>query len=329
MRPARLLLLIAAVSLASLLFAPWIGSQHISPAALADAASLDAKIFWQLRLPRVILAWCAGATFGLCGAIFQALFRNPLAEPSLMGVSSGAALGAAAAIRLGLGTTMLGALALPAGAFLGATGAVAIVCALARLTKGTGDASLLLGGIAVSSIFSSLIMLFQYTGGAAEAYVLLSWTMGGIRVTGMSEGLRAVPPLLISLGLTYAYAAELDLITCGDEIARTRGVPLQTVQKILFAGASLSIAIVVAGCGPIAFIGLIAPHIARMLVGVTHRRLALSAAMIGGTVLLICDTAARTVLAPADLPVGILISFLGAPFFLWLLFSRQGTSRSA
>ena len=318
--PLSLLFLIAVLVFFA---APWIGIERIPLSALGDPGSLDAKIFWQLRVPRVLLAWCAGATFGICGMVFQALFRNPLAEPSLLGVSSGAALGAATVIRIGLGATVVGAFAIPMGAFLGAVMAIAVVCGLARLTRGTGDAALLLGGVAISSLFSSLIMIFQYTGGAVETYHLLSWTMGGIRVTGMGEGLRALPSLVVALGLGFFFAPELDLITCGDEIARTRGVRLETVRNALFAGTSLSVAIVVANCGPIAFIGLMAPHIARIAIGVSHRRLVLGTTLVGGTILLLCDTLARTVLAPADLPVGILISFLGAPFFLWLLFKRR------
>jgi iron complex transport system permease protein len=311
-----------AVALLIIITAPWFGVQGISPMDVL-AGDVEFRIFWQLRVPRVLLAWCAGATFGLCGMVFQALFRNPLAEPSLLGVSSGAAFGAAAAIRLGLGAGFLGAIAIPASAFAGALAAIAIITAFANLTRSTKDATLLLAGIAISSLFSSLIMVFQYTGGAVETYRLLSWTMGGISVVGMSEGLRAVPSLAITLALSFFFSTELDLVTFGDEIALTRGVELERTKKLLFAGMSLSVAIVVANCGPIAFLGLIAPHVARRLVGSRHRVLAPYTAVVGGTALVICDTAARTLWAPADLPVGIIISFLGAPFFLWLLFGPR------
>jgi iron complex transport system permease protein len=319
-------------ALLALLVAPWLGVRTLTPSDVfgraSDASGLDARIFWQLRLPRELLAWCAGATFGICGMVFQALFRNPLAEPSLLGVSSGASLGAAAAIRFGLvaGTGaagLLGAVTLPACAFVGALGAVGIITAFARMTRSTKDATLLLAGVAISSLFSSVIMIFQYTSGAVETFRLVSWTMGGINAIGMNEGLRAIPPMLLALILAACCATELDLITFGDEIASTRGVALERLKRVLFVGMSLSVAVVVANCGPIGFLGLIAPHIARRLVGPRHFALTFATAVVGGTALLVCDTAARTLWAPADLPVGVIISFLGAPFFLWLLFGPR------
>ncbi|MDR2780539.1 MAG: iron ABC transporter permease [Synergistaceae bacterium] len=325
---------------------PWIGVRLISPGEifgwggnLPDAA--EAKIFWQLRVPRAIMAWCAGATFGLCGMVFQALFRNPLAEPSLLGVSSGAAFGAAVAIRFGFGGGVLGSsgaynlyeamgwrrlfgeMVIPAFAFSGAILAIAIISVFSRLARGASDASLLLAGVAISSLFSSIIMVFQYTGGAVETYKLLSWTMGGISVVGAGEGLRALPALILAFALSLFCSTELDLITFGDEIAATRGVELERTKRLLFAGMSFSVALVVANCGPIAFLGLIAPHVARRLVGPRHRLLAPCSAALGGAALVICDTAARTLWAPADIPVGIIICFLGAPFFLWLLFKPR------
>ncbi|GHS85155.1 ABC transporter permease [Synergistales bacterium] len=314
-----------AVAAAVVITAPWFGVQFMTPFDIIGnyADPMELRIFWQLRVPRVILAWCAGAVFGLCGMVFQALFRNPLAEPSLLGVSSGAAFGAAAAIRMGLGTGLIGSFAIPSGAFAGAALAISIILAFSHNSRSASDATLLLAGVAISSLFSSLIMVFQYTGGAVEAYRLLSWTMGGIRVVGVNEGLRAFPPLVLTLFMSLFFSTELDLITFGDEIAVTRGVELEKTRRLLFAGMSLSVAIVVANCGPIAFIGLIAPHIARRIAGSGHRALAPCTAALGGSALVVCDTAARTLWAPADLPVGIIISFLGAPFFLWLLFGGR------
>lgn len=314
----RVFLLLAA-AIAVPLIAPWLGVQTIMPADLFSGGSqLDAKIFWQLRIPRVIMAWCAGATFGICGMVFQALFRNPLAEPSLLGISSGAALGAATVIRFGA-VALAGAIAIPTGAFFGSMLTVMLISTFAKMVRSSKDATLLLAGIAISSLFSSMIMVFQYTGGSVETYKLLSWTMGGISVVGLGEGMRALPSLAIVLALALHYSTELDLITFGDEIAVTRGVRLERTRRILFVGMSLSLAIVVANCGPIAFLGLIAPHVARGVAGPKHFRLTFLSAVVGGTALLLSDTLARTLWAPADLPVGIIVSFLGAPFFLWLL----------
>ena len=334
-QPALFLCFALLVFLAS----PWFGVRNMTPAdvfgqlaAGTEEASLEMRIFWQLRFPRALMAWCAGATFGICGMVFQALFRNPLAEPSLLGISSGAALGAAAAIRFGLVTWVesLGPFlpwlpaggAIPVYAFAGALLAVGIITSFARMARSTRDATLLLAGVAISALFSSVIMIFQYTGGAVETYRLIAWTMGGISVVGIAEGLRALPSLLISAFLALRFSTELDLITFGDEVAVTRGVALERLKRLLFVGVSLSLAIVVANCGPIGFLGLIAPHVARRLVGPRHLGLTFVTAAVGGTMLLICDTAARTVWAPADLPVGIIVSLLGAPFFIWLLFKR-------
>ncbi|MDR1378224.1 MAG: iron ABC transporter permease [Synergistaceae bacterium] len=323
MRWGRVVLFLT-VSLAALFVCPWIGVQSISPFDLISGGNaLEARIFWQLRVPRVLMAWCAGATFGICGMVFQAVFRNPLAEPSLLGISSGAALGAAIAIRLGLAGGSSASLTLPVSAFLGAMVSVVIISAFAQFSRGTRDATLLLAGVAISALYSSLIMVFQYTGGASETYKLLSWTMGGINSVGMKEGLRAIPSLLIAISLAIYYSTELDLMTFGDEIASSKGVELERTKWIMFMGMSMSIAIVVANCGPVAFLGLIAPHVARNATGPRHLRLTMMTALVGGAALLVCDTVARTLWAPADLPVGIIISFLGAPFFLWLLFGPR------
>ena len=323
MKRGRIVLFLA-VSFAALFICPWIGVRNISPFDLmGNGSGLEARIFWQLRAPRVLMAWCAGATFGICGMVFQAMFRNPLAEPSLLGVSSGAALGAAVAIRLGFAESPSASVTLPISAFLGAMASIAIISAFAQLVRSAKDATLLLAGVAVSALFTSLIMVFQYTGGASETYKLLSWTMGGINVVGIREGLQAIPSLVISLALAMRYSTELDLLTFGDEIASSRGVELERTKWVMFVGTSMSIAIVVANCGPVAFLGLIAPHVARSATGSRHFGLSILTAAVGGAALLVCDTAARTLWAPADLPVGIIVSFLGAPFFLWLLFGPR------
>ena len=336
-REWKVIAVLFAAALLVAALAPWIGVRLISPGEVFGWRGIspdpaEVKIFRQIRVPRVIMAWCAGAVFGICGMVFQALFRNPLAEPSLLGVSSGAAFGAAAAIRFGFAGGVLGARSayhlygaavIPVFAFAGSLLAIAAISAFSRLARNANDSSLLLAGVAVSSLFSSLIMAFQYTGGAVETYKLLSWTMGGISAVGTGEGLRAFPPLILAFALSMFCCAELDLMTFGDDIAATRGVELERTRRLLFAGMSLSVALVVANCGPIAFLGLIAPHVARRLAGARHRSLAPCSAAVGGTALVICDTAARTLWAPADIPVGIIICFMGAPFFLWLLFKPR------
>lgn len=328
MSPRARTTLALAVSAAVLATSPFFGAKLLGPLDVfeslgAAADSLDVRIFWTLRVPRAIFSWCAGAALAICGMVFQALFRNPLADPSMLGVSSGASLGAAAAIKFGLAGGSAALLTMPACAFIGAIAAVAIISAFARMARAAADASLLLAGIAMSALFSSIIMLFQYSSGAAETYRLISWTMGGISIAGMAEGMAAVPSLVISLAAALYFSTELDLMLFGDEIASTRGVSAIRLRRALFAAVSLSVAVIVARCGPISFVGLLAPHAARRISSPRHGMLAFASAAAGGAALTICDTAARTLWAPAELPVGIIISFLGAPFFMWMLISSR------
>jgi len=323
MKKQRIVLFLA-VSFAALFISPWIGVRNISPFDLfGEGCLLEATIFWQLRVPRALLAWSAGAALGICGMVFQALFRNPMAEPSLLGISSGAALGAAVAIRFGPAGAAATTLTLTTSAFLGAMASTLIISTFGRFVRGAKDATLLLAGVAISALFSSMIMMFHFTGDATETYRLISWTMGGIHAVGMREGLQAIPALLVAGALAMYYSTELDLMALGDEIASSKGVELERTKWVLFIGMSVSIAIVVSNCGPIAFLGLIAPHVARGATGPRHFGLTVLTALIGGAALLISDTAARTLWAPADLPVGIIVSFLGVPFFLWLLFAPR------
>jgi len=317
----RRFVLFLAVSFGALIICPWIGERNISPFELLYGGSfLEAQIFWQIRIPRAMMAWSAGAALGICGMVFQAMFRNPMAEPSLLGISSGAALGAAATIRF---APAAAGFTLTTSAFFGAMLSTLIISTFARFVRGTKDATLLLAGVAISALFSSLIMVFQFTGGATESYRLLSWAMGGINAIGISEGLQVMPSLLIAGALAMYYSTELDLMALGDDMAASRGVELERTKRVLFIGLSMSIAVAVANTGPIAFLGLIAPHVARGAVGPRHFRLTVFTAIIGGSALLICDTVARTLWAPADIPVGIVVSFLGVPFFLWLLFINR------
>lgn len=318
-------LMLAASSICALAICPWLGAADVSPAdVFGGGDGLGARIFWTLRVPRTMLAWCTGATFGVCGAAFQALFRNPLAEPSLLGISSGAALGAAASIRFGLASGSLAAFSMPACAFVGAICATAIITAFARASRSPSDASLLLAGVALGAICSSVIMIFQYTGGATETFRLISWTMGGVGAVGASDALYGAAPMAIALLAAAASSRELDIMTFGDEIAASRGVSPEKTRRALFVMMSLAVAAIVSKCGPIGFVGLIAPHVARAISGPRHLPLTFASAVVGGTLLLVCDTVARTVWTPIDLPVGIIISALGAPFFLWLLSARRG-----
>lgn len=310
--------IILAASLLVLCATPFIGAKTIAFSGVLDGGT-DARIFWELRVPRVVLAWLCGSTLGLCGMIFQALFRNPLAEPTMLGVASGASFGAALCIYMGFGFSILGLPAMAVCAFLAALLCVAALQGAASLRPDGDGATLLLVGVAMNFFFSSLVMILQYIGAYQDSYRLLRWTLGGVQAIGFTEALRLLPAFIPAIAVSLFFAPELDLMLSGSEIAASRGVDLERVRKVLFLTVSFCVALCVAFCGPVAFVGLIVPHITRLLVGAAHRRLAAASAVFGGSFLVLCDAASRVIFAPIEVPVGIITSFLGAPFFLWLL----------
>jgi len=318
-----LLLLLSLVTLAT---APFFGMENISPEDAFNADSVNGRIFMQIRLPRVLTAFLAGAALAISGMVFQALFRNPLATPYTLGVSTGAALGAAVLIHLGLSFSMLGISGLSIASFVGAMAAVSFVYFLSRLKRSFSAASLLLAGVAVNFFFSSLILLVQYLGDLFDTFRILRWLMGGLEVFGFRSVMELLPFTIIGslvvLGLTH----ELNQLSSGEELARSRGVNVNLVKNTLFLVTSLMVGGVVAVCGPIGFVGMMAPHICRLLIGADHRLLAPASLLFGGVFLTLCDTVARIALAPAEMPVGIITAMLGGPFFIWLLVRTPGRS---
>ncbi len=324
MKPWLPVIIIVLASLACLAITPWIGPEEISAAALFSDGT-DAVIFWQIRLPRLLLAWLCGGSLAVCGMAFQAIFRNPLATPFTLGVSAGASFGASLALRLGFGVA--GGTLLAAGSYVGALLAIGMVYGLANIRRGLPTATLLLAGVAVNFLFSSLILLIQFTGDFAETLQVLRWTMGSLQVVGFDLPIKlGVIALLLTLILFY-YRRELDLLLTGEDLAASRGINVNLLKSKLFLTLSLAIAFVVAACGPIGFVGLLAPHICRILTGSNHARLIPASFFFGGALLAVCDTLARTVLTPAELPVGIFTALLGAPFFLFLLFQGNAERR--
>lgn len=311
------------LSVVVLLVAPLVGMHALSWADIWLEGARGHKIFWELRLPRVCLAWVTGAILGVCGALFQALFRNPLASPDMLGISTGAAFGAVLSIRLGLTFSLLpGLSSLSASAFLGAGLATAVIYAAGSWRRG-GTSSLLLAGIAVSFLFSSLTLIVQYTGNYVDSFRMALWTMGSIQAVGFGALGTTLPALALILSAAVFWAPELDLFLCGEELAESRGVSVGRLRRGLFIGVSLAVAVSVSACGPVGFVGLMGPHICRRIVGPAHRTLVIVSALFGGTFLVVCDTAARTLWAPAEIPVGVLTSCMGSFFFLWLLLKRE------
>ncbi len=320
--PLVVLLLLAAGVLA---VAPFVGQERIPVSALWDRnGGTNSLILWQLRLPRVAIAFLAGASLAVGGMTFQAVFRNPLATPFTLGVASGASLGAAIYIHLKLSLVLLGIPGISVFAFLGAAAAILVVYGLARLKRGFSSATMLLAGVAVSFFFSSLILLLQYLGDFTQAYRILRWVMGGLDLgLGFGDAVGMLPLILAGTLIVVYHTHELNLLSIGEELAASRGVEVQRTKAAIFFAASLLVGAVVAVCGPIGFVGLMAPHICRLVVGADHRILAPATWLFGGAFLTTCDTAARTMLAPVELPVGILTAMLGGPFFLYLLLTRS------
>lgn len=324
MTAARRVVLLAAACMAALAILPFVGIEPVPLSVVADPGGRDvaAVIFWQIRVPRVIAAVLAGAGLAMGGAAFQALFRNPLATPFTLGVASGAAFGVAVATRVGA-TVALSFVPLDSAAALaGALVAVAVVWLLIHLRPATSTAVLLLAGVAMSFFFSSLILFLQYTASLGDSYRIVRWLMGGLAGVGRGELLRMVPFVVVGVAVLGWRARDLDLLTIGTDLAASRGVDVVRTRKLIFLATSVMIGGVVAACGPIGFVGMMAPHICRLLVGSEHRFLLPASVLFGGAFLASCDTVARLVIAPAELPVGVITAFLGGPFFLWLLLRR-------
>lgn len=307
-----------------LLITPLIGALDIPLSRLwGSSEDWAATILWKIRLPRVAIAFLAGAALAASGMVFQAMFRNPLATPFTLGVASGASLGASISIHLGLSFSLAGFSSVSLFAWAGAVSAILIVYGLSRVGRGFSTTTMLLAGVAMSFFFSSLILLLQYLSDFTRTLRMLHWVMGGLHgVVGFKEVLDVFPFVVAGVIIVFYLTRELNLITTGEELAASRGVEVNRVKITLFFAASLMVGAVVAVCGPIGFVGLLAPHICRLLIGPDHRYLTPATLLFGGAFLALCDTLARTVIAPTELPVGILTALLGGPFFLWLLLSR-------
>jgi iron complex transport system permease protein len=286
-----------------------------------DVSHAAEVIVFQLRLPRVLLAAVVGAALAASGTVFQGLFRNALADPAIIGVSSGAALGAVLVI-VTVGAGAIGAFAVPLAAFAGAMTTAIVVYRLARIGPAVHVATLLLAGIAVAAVISSLMSLVMSFSGE-DVRDIYAWLLGGL----VAEGWRSIgvvlPVVVIGVAGAVVVANELNVVALGEERAVQLGIEVdRTKRRAIAVGALLAAGAVSVG-GIIGFVGLMTPHLLRLVIGADHRRL-LPASILGGAMLLIlADLVARTIVAPSELPVGIVTALLGGPFFLFLL-RREG-----
>ena len=308
--------------------APLIGSTTIHLSRVFDrtvpfADNVDAQVFFVARLPRVLAAALVGSAFAVAGVVFQAFLRNPLASPDTLGVSSGATLGAVIVITFHIDTALLGVSAVPVATFAGAAGALGIVYAMSvARRRGTSSTVLLLAGVALSAFLGALNRFIQVIGDFTDTFRSLRWMMGSLDVGSYTDIVVALVPMAAACAASGTLPRELDLVSIGDAAAESRGVDVRRAERIALIGASLLTGSAVSLGGPIPFVGIIVPHIVRLIVGPDHRLVLPAAALFGGAFLVICDVIARTAFGPAGMPVGAVTAFLGGPFFLWLLFRR-------
>ena len=323
---ARVVALCFVAMLIAVIAAPFIGATPLSLSRVFSreipfADNVEAQIFFVARLPRALAAALVGGTLAAAGVVFQGLLRNPLATPYTLGISAGASLGAMVAITFGAALPFGGVTSASlAGAFV----AVVIVYALARARQhGLSTTVLLLAGVTLNAFFSALILFVQYLSDFAQTYRALRWLMGDLDVAGYTPILAAMPLVLIAFAAFAWLARPLNLLSVGADAAGSRGVPVVHAQRIAFFSASLATGAAVSVGGPIGFVGIIVPHLVRLLVGADHRLVLPASVFFGAAFLTVCDAMARTVLAPLELPVGIITAMIGGPFFLWLLLKRR------
>ena len=327
-RFALTIVVFGALALAAIVLGPLVGSTPISLRAVFNrsipfADNPDAQIFFIARLPRTLAGALVGGMLASAGVIFQGLLRNPLATPFTLGVSAGAALGAMLAITFGGSLSWLGVPAAPIASFAGSLMAVGIVYMLATARhRGMSTNVLLLAGVTMNAFFSALILFVQYFADFAETFRILRWLMGDLDVSSYRPLVTALPLAVLSFG-TFAWLARpLNLMSLGPDAAESRGVNVLGAQRAAFLSASLATGAAVSVGGPVGFVGIIVPHLVRLLVGADHRVVLPASALFGAAFLIGCDAVARTVMSPLELPVGVITALIGGPFFLWLLVRR-------
>jgi iron complex transport system permease protein len=316
------------LAIATCLLAPLIGSTHISLARAFDPSipftdNVDAQIFFVARLPRVLAGALVGAALASAGVVFQAMLRNPLATPFTLGVSAGSSLGAMLAILFGASASLGPLSPVPLASLAGAILAAGIVYWLAtRPGRPISTSVLLLAGVTLNSFFSALILFAQFIADYAQVYRATRWLMGDLDVGGLSPLLGTLPLIVAAFALFAILPGALNLLSIGPDAAAARGVDVARTQRLAFVSASLATSAAVALAGPIGFVGIVVPHLVRLLVGVDHRIVLPASALFGASFLVACDLLARTLLAPVEIPVGVVTAMIGGPFFLWLLVRR-------
>ncbi len=299
-----------------------LGHQFLGLSPPGKWTASDSSIILELRLPRIFSGALVGSALAMAGSVLQALLRNPLADPFVLGISSGAAVGAVLAILFGLGATFLGSYAVPGSAFGGALFTLFLVYFIARMEGRAPTNTMLLAGVIVSSFFSAVIMFLISATSDEQIYNVTFWLMGNLEyMASQSLGIIFLF-LMVGGGILFALARDFNLLALGEETAAELGVDVERVKKLAFIFASLITGAVVSVSGLIGFVGLIVPHVVRMIWGPDHRFLLPASALVGAMLMVVADTLARTVMAPTEIPVGVVTAMGGAPFFVYLLRKR-------
>lgn len=300
--------------------APWIGSSI----DISNIPKSHQTIIWNIRLPRITLALLVGFGLSVVGASMQGLLKNPMADPYIIGTSSGAALGAAIAIVFKLNQMVMGAGVISIFAFIGALTATTIVYQLAKVKSKVPVTTLLLAGIATGQLFTAM-MSFLMVISSKDVASIIYWTMGSFSSRGWNHVQVAILPIMLGSLIIYVFAKDLNILLLGETTAENTGVEVEKVKRILLIVSAFVTAFAVSVSGIIGFVGLIIPHIVRMLVGPDHRTLLPASGLLGGIFMIVADTVARTIIAPTEIPVGIITALAGGPFFIYLLRkSRRG-----
>jgi len=305
------------LSILLLLIAPFFGQIEINIENLTNISTIDYKLFWDLRVPRVILAFFTGALLGLSGLIFQSLFRNPMSTPFTLGVASGATLGTAFAIVFGMVSfiSIFG--------FFGALLTIVILFTLTSRLKAFESSSLLLVGIALSFFYSAALMILFYISDETQSYEIVRFTMGSLDIVGFYSTLPVVIVASLLLVLTLNYKNQIKLLLTSYENAFLKGIEVKKINTILLVSVSIAIGVAVSITGPIGFVGLIIPHILKTIYKKSADKLLLPTFFYSGIFLVLCDLIARNLGTNSDVPIGVVTSFLGGPFFIYLLTRKK------
>ena len=335
-RGRRVIWVAAVVLFVTLVLACGVGAVRIPPAEVVrillsrlpglhvepTAVGMNSVILWDIRLPRVVMGALVGMALSVAGTAYQGLFKNPLADPSILGVSSGAALGGAIAMAFMAYLKLPVTGAVPILAFIGGLAAVTVVYRLAAVGNRVPVVGLLLAGVAVGSLCISMVSLIMYFTNQQARDAIVFWMMGGLGGANWVKVGWMLPYLALGIGGLLFYGRELNAMLLGEESARHLGVEVERVKKVILVAGSMLTAASVAFSGSIGFVGLVVPHLVRFLVGPDHRYLLPAAGVTGAVVLVAADMVARALLGAMELPVGLVMSVLGGPFFLWLLRRR-------